>query len=65
MVPIRNSEVIVEKIERLLSDHKLRKEMSENARERATEFTIESYSDHLINALSNLSKELIQRAMFI
>lgn len=51
IVPIRDSDAIIERLERLDSDRDLFAFMSENAQERAAEFTIEKYGDRLLSAL--------------
>ncbi len=51
IVPIRDSEAIAGKLELLARDHDLREWMSNNARERAREFTVKEYSERLIAAL--------------
>ena len=50
-VPIRDSEAIVQKLERLAADRELLAEMSRNALERAREFTVERYGERLVRAV--------------
>lgn len=51
IVPIRNSEAIVEKLELLRSQPGLLEEMSRNALERAKDFTVAKYGERLLAAL--------------
>ena len=51
VVPIRDSEAIAARIEELAIDGRLRREMSQQARRRATEFGWESYSERLLAAI--------------
>jgi len=51
IVPIRDPEAIAEKLELLARDRELLRWMSDNARERAREFTVEKYGDRLIPTL--------------
>lgn len=57
LIPPRDAEAIVERLERLRSNPKLRAEMSHNARQRALEFTWARYrkatAQHLIDWLGN------------
>jgi hypothetical protein len=48
IVPIRNSEAIVERLTLLAHDQDLRRWMSNNARARAREFSVEKYGERLI-----------------
>jgi glycosyltransferase involved in cell wall biosynthesis len=52
IVPIRNPEAILQKLELLLSRPELLREMSRNALERATQFTVEKYGQRLLGALA-------------
>jgi glycosyltransferase involved in cell wall biosynthesis len=52
IVPIRDSETIAQKIELLKKDKKLWTYMSNNAKERSKDFTLEKYSIRLMKALS-------------
>jgi glycosyltransferase involved in cell wall biosynthesis len=52
IVPIRNSEAIVEKLQLLLSRPELLGEMSRNALERSKQFTLEKYKERLLAALT-------------
>jgi glycosyltransferase involved in cell wall biosynthesis len=51
LVPIRDSEAIAEKLDLLLSQPELLAEMSRNALQRASEFTLEKYGERLLAAL--------------
>jgi glycosyltransferase involved in cell wall biosynthesis len=51
LVPIRDVEAIVERLERIVGDWELRIRMSDSARARAEEFTIELYGQRLLAAL--------------
>ena len=57
IVPIRDAQTLADRIERLLSDRKLRNEMSCNARQRAQEFTWTKYSDRLLSAIQTLENK--------
>jgi glycosyltransferase involved in cell wall biosynthesis len=48
VVPLRNSEKIVEHLELLLSQPKIQEELSENARARSMSFTVAEYGDRLL-----------------
>jgi glycosyltransferase involved in cell wall biosynthesis len=52
LVPIRNATMLSDRIEQIVSDRALRERMSQNARERAGEFTWERYGDRLLSAVS-------------
>jgi glycosyltransferase involved in cell wall biosynthesis len=52
VVPIRNAEVIAEKIETILGDRDLRDWMSRNAKQRAREYTWTRYKERLLQAVS-------------
>ena len=54
IVPIRNARMLAERIEQLVTDRALRQMMSENARQRARQFTWERYGDRLLSALETL-----------
>ena len=51
IVPIRNSEAIVDRIERLAASRDLLATMSERALERASEYTLDKYGVRLLEAL--------------
>ncbi len=51
VIPIRNIEVLSEKLLILHQDRKLREWMGRNASERAKEFSLESYSEKLVHSL--------------
>jgi glycosyltransferase involved in cell wall biosynthesis len=51
IVPIRDAKAIAEKLELLLSRRELLAEMSRNALQRASEFTLEKYQERLLAAL--------------
>lgn len=54
IVPIRNAEILADRIERLLTDNSLRNLMSLNARQRARDFTWDKYGERLISAIQTL-----------
>jgi glycosyltransferase involved in cell wall biosynthesis len=54
IVPIRDSQALAEKIELLAADPDLLARMSENARQRAQEFSWERYGERLISILKNI-----------
>ena len=51
IVPIRDPEAIAERVEQIVSDRDLRARMSENARARAKEYSIDRYGEHLLDAV--------------
>jgi glycosyltransferase involved in cell wall biosynthesis len=51
LVPIRDAEELANKIETIVTDRRLRGEMSRNARERAREFTWARYGERLLDAI--------------
>lgn len=51
IVPIRDADAIVERLERLAADSKLRIEMSRSALERSRDFTIARSIERLVNAI--------------
>jgi hypothetical protein len=55
IVPIRNSEAIVDRIERFADNSDLLALMSSNALERAAEYTLDKYGERLLAALSGQS----------
>ena len=57
IVPIRDPETLANRMEQLLTDNKLRNQMSVNARERAKEFTWDQYCDRLLKAFQTLSTQ--------
>jgi glycosyltransferase involved in cell wall biosynthesis len=58
IVPIRDAETLAERMEQLLTDDRLRNQMSRNAKERAKEFTWDQYCDRLLAALKELESTL-------
>ncbi|WP_414530444.1 glycosyltransferase family 4 protein [Nodularia chucula] len=54
IVPIRNYEAIADKLELLAINLDLRHEMSKNARQRASEFTLNAYKQRLLKILANI-----------
>ena len=58
IVPIRDAEALADRMEQLLTDDKLRQQMSEQARQRARDFTWEKYQDRLIDALQRLEPKI-------
>jgi glycosyltransferase involved in cell wall biosynthesis len=52
IVPIRDAKMLAERIEQILSDRSLREQMSQNAKERAAQFTWELYGERLLSAVS-------------
>lgn len=58
IVPIRNAEILADRIEELLTDDILRNQMSQNARQRAKDFTWEKYSEYLISAINSIEHRL-------
>lgn len=54
IVPIRNAEILADRIEQLITDSGLRNLMSLNARQRARDFTWEKYGERLISAIQTL-----------
>lgn len=62
IVPIRNAEVLADRIQQIVSDRPLRERMSQNARERAHEFTWSRYGDRILNALSNFAPQVATEA---
>lgn len=53
IVPIRDSEAIAEKIELLAANPELHRKMSQNARQRASEYTLDAYKQRLLALLSD------------
>lgn len=51
IVPVRDSDAIAERVERIVFDRQLRAEMSANARARAQQFSIECYGERLLDAI--------------
>jgi glycosyltransferase involved in cell wall biosynthesis len=51
VVPIRNTESIIEKLVRFDSDRDLLALMSRNARQRSADFTVEKYGERLLSSL--------------
>ena len=52
IVPIRDAKMLAERIEQIMSDRSLREQMSQNAKERAAQFTWELYGERLLSAVS-------------
>jgi len=59
LVPIRDSEAIVEKLELLARDHERLAWMSANAIARSREFTVEKYGERLVEALGHLDERAV------
>ncbi len=57
LVPIRDVKALTEKIELLVTDRRLRKRMSENARARAREYSWDRYKERLLGAVLTSSEE--------
>jgi glycosyltransferase involved in cell wall biosynthesis len=53
VVPARNSEAIAQKLELLRSDPALLRQLSQNARARATEYSVARYSERLLSVLGH------------
>jgi glycosyltransferase involved in cell wall biosynthesis len=51
VVPIRNALAIADAVERIVTDRRLREQLSENARRRASEFTWSFYEKRLVEAI--------------
>jgi glycosyltransferase involved in cell wall biosynthesis len=51
IVPVRRPDLIADRIEQIVSDRSLRGRMSENARRRALDYSLDRYRDRLIGAL--------------
>ena len=58
IVPIRDAQTLADRMEELLTDIRLRNQMSQKARERAREFTWEKYGERMIGALKTLEHKL-------
>jgi glycosyltransferase involved in cell wall biosynthesis len=54
LVPIRDVEAIVERLERFVGDWELVTRMGDSARARAEEFTVELYGQRLLAALRDM-----------
>ncbi|MBD2201175.1 glycosyltransferase family 4 protein [Calothrix sp. FACHB-1219] len=54
IVPIRNPEAIVQKIELLARQPELRRQMSQNALKRANEYTLDKYGQRLLKILNEM-----------
>jgi glycosyltransferase involved in cell wall biosynthesis len=52
IVPIRDHQAIIDKVELLATNPELRYEMSKNAKVRASEFTLDRYGQRLLNILA-------------
>ncbi len=52
IVPIRNVEMLADRIAQIVNDRALREHMSQNARERARQFTWERYGERLLSAIA-------------
>ena len=57
IIPIRNTEAIIEKLELLANSLELRQNLSRNASDRAKDFTFENYSKNLLQILSVLNND--------
>ncbi|KXF78719.1 glycoside hydrolase [Paramesorhizobium deserti] len=57
IVPIRDADAIVEALERFATTPSLYREMAENARARAAEFTLQRYGERLLEALSGVREK--------
>ena len=55
VVPIRDTESIIEKLERFDSDRNLLAYMSRNARQRSADFTVERYGERLLSSLGAIN----------
>lgn len=55
IVPIRDPRTLADRIQLLLQDRSLRKQMSSNARARASDYTWETYGERLIDSLKVLT----------
>jgi len=51
IVPVRDSESIVKRMEEMMDDRTLREHLSENARQRREFITLSAYAERLIDAL--------------
>jgi len=60
VVPIRDPEAIARSLDVLARNRELLTWMSENARERAREFTVEKYGERVIAALQNSAENAIK-----
>lgn len=56
VVPIRDSDAIVDRLEYLRANPQVRNEMGRNARERALAFTWDTYQAHVVEALNEMLK---------
>jgi glycosyltransferase involved in cell wall biosynthesis len=54
VVPIRDVEAIAEKVELLATNPELYAKMSHNARQRASEYTLDAYRQRLIDLLAEI-----------
>lgn len=54
LIPVRDVEVLADRLERLRSDPELRREMGRAARDRALDFTWERYREELVAAVKGL-----------
>jgi len=59
IVPIRDAKALAERIERLVSDRQLRQQMSENAKQRARDFTWHHYRERLLQAVTVPDTEVV------
>jgi glycosyltransferase involved in cell wall biosynthesis len=57
IVPVRDAAALADATEHIITDRALRARMSENARQRAQEFTWQRYGERLIKALSRFQRE--------
>ena len=56
IVPVRDPQSIADRLDRLASDAGLLASMSQEATQRAADFTIDSYSDRLVSAIKSIAK---------
>jgi glycosyltransferase involved in cell wall biosynthesis len=57
IVPIRDAKMLAQRIEQIVNDRALRERMSQNARERAGQFTWERYGERLLSAVSRTMRQ--------
>ena len=55
IVPIRDAKLLADRIEQIVMDRALRERMSQNAKERAGQFTWERYGERLLSAVSSIT----------
>jgi glycosyltransferase involved in cell wall biosynthesis len=54
VVPVRDAQILAERIEAIISDRDLRNAMSARARERAADYTWDRYGDRLLEAVTQM-----------